>query len=111
MKKLFYIILVIVILGVISYFVKQEAPQTEAVVTEEVSVDGDAIEVGAAEVVVPEDPENLGDGEIVESTTMTVEDVANENIPEVAPENDGAEEVEEANPSETSDEDETVVSE
>ncbi len=120
MKKIFYIILVIVILFAIGLFVKQQAPQQpEAQIEiEEVGV-SEAIETpedSSAEMpeVNVENAEELSDGEFVGVAPVAdVEDVANEAVPEVAPEseNDGAEEVEEINPEETSDEDETIVQE
>ncbi len=89
MKKLFYIILVVAILLAVSFFVKNEAPVAENVpevpVAEE-TVDAEAI--GNMEINT-EDAENISDGEIVDGEAV--------------------EEVEELNPNETADEDETVV--
>ncbi len=85
MKKIFYIVLVIVILLVIGRFVKQEnsAPVAdENTVVEETIVDENAISAAA-------NPDAIGDGEVVEE----------------------AEEVVEVNPEETADEDETIVNE
>lgn len=91
MKKLFYIILVVIVLLVISKFVKNEAPISantaepaaveETVNTEEIS----------NMVVEPADSDNLSDGEVVEDGVI--------------------EEVEEVNPDQTADEDETIIAE
>lgn len=95
MKKLFYIVLVIVVLLVISKFVKNEAPvpaaEPEAAVVEETvaTPDETAGEIDAV-VAEPANIDNLNDGEVVE---------------------EGAVEVEEANPAATAEEDETIVKE
>ena len=88
MKKLFYIILVIVILLVISRFVKNEAP---APVEPDVVVEETVEEIANdAEIAEPANPDALGDGEVIEVES---------------------EEVEETNPAETADEDETIIEE
>lgn len=92
MKKLFYIILVIVILLVISRFVKNEAPapvETDVVVEETVEEIANA-PISDAEIAEPANPDALGDGEVIEVES---------------------EEVEETNPAETADEDETIIEE
>mgnify|MGYP000767518730 CR=1 FL=1 len=90
MKKLFYIVLVIVVLLVIARLVKNEAPavaEPEAVAVEEtVAVPGDIAGEIDAVVAEPANPDALSDGEVVE-------------------------EVEEVNPGETADEDETIINE
>lgn len=91
MKKLFYIVLVVAILLAVGYFVKNEAPvaeNTPEVPVAEETVDAEAI--GNMEIET-EDAETLNDGEIVDG--------------------EAAEEVEEVNPDETADEDETVIEE
>ena len=92
MKKLFYIILVIVILLVISRFVKNEAPApVEPVVVVEETVEEIAnAPISDAEIAEPANPDALGDGEVIEVES---------------------EEVEETNPAETADEDETIIEE
>ena len=92
MKKLFYIILVIVILLVISRFVKNEAPapvEPDVVVEETVEEFANA-PISDAEIAEPANPDALGDGEVIEVES---------------------EEVEETNPAETADEDETIIEE
>lgn len=92
MKKLFYIILVIVILLVISRFVKNEAPapvEPDVVVEETVEEIANA-PISDAEIAEPANPDALGDGEVIEVES---------------------EEVEETNPDETADEDETIIEE
>lgn len=92
MKKLFYIILVIVILLVISRFVKNEAPalvEPDVVVEETVEEIANA-PISDAEIAEPANPDALGDGEVIEVES---------------------EEVEETNPAETADEDETIIEE
>lgn len=100
MKKLFYIVLVIVVLLVVANFVKNGTPnvaQPEVVAVEEVVATPDA-EVVADEVAPVEavadaiaNTEILNDGEVVEEDTAEV--------------------VEEANPDSTQSDDETVVKE
>ena len=92
MKKLIYIILVIVILLVISRFVKNEAPapvEPDVVVEETVEEIANA-PISDAEIAEPANPDALGDGEVIEVES---------------------EEVEETNPAETADEDETIIEE
>lgn len=92
MKKLFYIILVIVILLVISRFVKNEAPapvEPDVVVEETVEEIANA-PISDAEIAEPANSDALGDGEVIEVES---------------------EEVEETNPAETADEDETIIEE
>ena len=92
MKKLFYIILVIVILLDISRFVKNEAPapvEPDVVVEETVEEIANA-PISDAEIAEPANPDALGDGEVIEVES---------------------EEVEETNPAETADEDETIIEE
>ena len=67
MKKLFYIILVIVILLVISRFVKNEAPapvEPDVVVEETVEEIANA-PISDAEIAEPANPDALGDGEVM----------------------------------------------
>lgn len=85
MKKLFYIALVIVLLLVIGKLVKQDASLK--------NVPAAAVETSAeinAVVADPLNPDVIGDGEVID---------------------DEAEEVEETNPDETADEDETIIKE
>lgn len=85
MKKLFYIALVIVLLLVIGKLVKQDSSLK--------NVPAAAVETSAdinAVVADPLNPDVIGDGEVVD---------------------DEAEEVEETNPDETADEDETIIKE
>ncbi len=93
MKKLVYIILVVAILLTIGYFVKQDpaaveetpsAPEAALVEEENANIDAEAISNMTIET---ENAEVVSDGEVVD------------------------EEIEEDNPSETSDEDETIVTE
>ena len=66
MKKLFYIILVIVILLVISRFVKNEAPapvEPDVVVEETVEEIANA-PISDAEIAEPANPDALSDGEV-----------------------------------------------
>lgn len=89
MKKLFYIVLVIVALMVISRFVKQgnQTVPAEVIGVEEVMPD-----VVAAEEVAVDENGNI----------ISEEDVISE---------DEAEDIEEANPDETGDDHETVIKE
>lgn len=115
MKKIFYIVLVIVILFAIGFFVKQQAPQQpQAQIDVEEVIAAEVVETPAVDEVAAPAAEDMNDGEIVgEAPVADVEAVANETISEVAPEadNDGAEEVEEVDPGQTADEDETIVKE
>ena len=97
MKKLFYIVLVIVVLLIISKLVKNEAPaindEPAAVVIDEnvtAQVLPQTDSNGEVLVTEPVNPDAIGDGEVVEEE---------------------AEEVVEENPSATADEDETIVKE
>ncbi len=97
MKKLFYIVLVIVVLLVISKLVKNEAPvineEPAAVVIDEnvtAQMLPETDSNGEALVAEPVNPDAIGDGEVVEEE---------------------AEEVIEENPSATADEDETIIKE
>ncbi len=90
MKKFLYIVLVIIVLLIIARLVKNEAPtaEPESVTVEETVVTPDSVESEIDAVVAePENADMLGDGEVVD-----------ENI-------------EETNPAETADEDETIVKE
>lgn len=115
MKKIFYIILVIVILLAIGYFVKQQAPQQpEAQIDVETVAVSEVIEAPESEENTPPvvAVEELNDGEVVGIAPIAdVEDVANETVSEAAPENEAIEEVEEVNPDETAGEDETIIAE
>lgn len=85
MKKLFYIALVIVLLLVIGKLAKQDASvKNVPAATVETSADINAV------VADPLNPDVIGDGEVIDEE---------------------AEEVEETNPDETADEDETIIKE
>lgn len=96
MKKLFYIVLVIVVLLVISKLIKNEAPApqptAEAVAVEEMAIAPDSV-IEAEGIIVeePANPDNLSDGEVVDDEVV--------------------EEVEEVNPEATAEEDETIIKE
>lgn len=99
MKKLAYIILVIAILVVISHFVKQggENPAVETVtVTEEIA----PVEEISTENAVPAEDTDVVD---VQEDIIIDDNNAEEEIDAV--------EVEETNPAETADEDETIIQE
>ncbi len=84
MKKIFYIVLVIVVLLVIGRLIKQDATTAdEGVTVEETIVDENALSAST-------NPDAIGDGEVVEEE---------------------AEDVVEVNPEQTADEDETIVKE
>ena len=84
MKKIFYIVLVIVVLLVIGRLIKQDTTTAdEGVTVEETIVDENALSASA-------NPDAIGDGEVVEEE---------------------AEDVVEVNPEQTADEDETIVKE
>lgn len=97
MKKLFYIVLVVVVLMVISKLVKNDAPvindEPAAVVIEE-NVTAQVLPATGADgevlIAEPVNPDAIGDGEVVEEE---------------------AEEVVEENPAATADEDETIIKE
>ena len=95
MKKLFYIVLVIVVLLVIAQFVKQES--AAPVPAEDVAV---VVEEGSVA------PDTMGDGEVVEEATSSPDMMGDGQVVE-----EEAEEVIEVNPEETAGEDETVVQE
>lgn len=99
MKKLAYIILVIAVLVVISHFVKQGGLTAPVVETTTV-----------AEEIVPAEPLNAENAVPAEDNDVVdvQEDII---IDDSAPEEIEAVEVEETNPDETADEDETIIKE
>lgn len=120
MKKLFYIILVIILLTIVSYFVKEGHNRPQPTVNEEsttvniadepqsVEINGQALVSCTCETecTCPEGIENCGECEAArEACKCQTEDG---NIVEVE---ENVEDVEEVNPEETSDEGETIIKE
>lgn len=120
MKKLAYIILVVAILVVISHFVKQGNVNQPTIVEETAIIETEAATPSADEV--PNIEENAAtpatenaapintpaeDNDVVD-VQENVEDII---IEDKAPEDDGAVEVEETNPENTVDEEETIIKE
>ncbi len=93
MKKLAYIVLVVIILLAISYFVKQETPAAEETPS-------------APEAALVEDENDGVDAEAISNMTIETENAEIVSDGEVVDE-----EIEEDNPSETSDDDETIITE
>lgn len=121
MKKLAYIILVIAILVVISHFVKQgnikpaaENAAAIVVTTEDAEAIADAtagnapVSAEAAEGAAVETSAAPAEDNDVVDVQENAEDII---IEEGAPEDDGAVDVEETNPEETIDEEETIIKE
>lgn len=114
MKKLAYIILVIAILLVISHFVKQNTPARSVAETmvETIAVEpaAEAVEneTEVSEPAVHEDSAE-NDQAIPAEDTDVVDVQEDIIIDDQAPEDDGAIDVEETNPEQTADEDETII--
>lgn len=113
MKKLAYIILVIAILVVISHFVKQGSmkptaeqitPETSATLTEDSAPISQAMEeISSSDATISPTEDN----DVVDVQENIEDIIIEENVPE----DDGAIDVEETNPEETIDEEETIIKE
>lgn len=108
MKKLAYIILVIAILVLISHFVKQGNVTAPAATTEIPVVEVTETTAAVAEVAAPTTTP-AEDNDVVDVQEVTEDVIVEDSAPTSA--NDGAVEVEEINPAQTANEDETVVKE
>ncbi len=114
MKKLAYIILVIAILLVISHFVKQNTPARPVAetVTETVTEEpaATATESNAEEAVSTARENGIENVPALPAEDTDVVDVQEDIIiDDQVPEDDGAIDVEETNPEQTADEDETII--